>query len=411
MRSWASCPAASTGLRKAARGMKSWYFSEQSYWPAWSQLPDNPKITSPSFIVNRDDAHRLLDEYIEQCVLADELGLNIMVNEHHASYTCMSVSCMLTLGILAARTKNARLLALGVPIMSRMEPHRVAEEIAYVDTVSKGRLEVGLIKGTPFEMYISNADPVGSNERYWEAHDLIVEALKSRDGPISWESKNFNYRYLNVIPPSYQYPHPPIWLTTLSTGTAAKAAKLGYVLGITAVARAARESFPIYRSEYSRIHGRKAPLDRFAYLGYVAVARDEATGIERGRKILDFVAASERIPQRFVNPPGALPHAANAAMIRAGQTVTHRTKTLPDGTPMSQPPTPREQMINSVLFAGTPDQVYDQIRAFYESVGGFGNMLVQMGGTMLHDEIKDSLSLYATHVQPRLESLTAGDGA
>jgi alkanesulfonate monooxygenase SsuD/methylene tetrahydromethanopterin reductase-like flavin-dependent oxidoreductase (luciferase family) len=111
--------------------MKSWYFSEQSYWPAWSQLPDNPKITAPSGIVDPEVASQLLHEYLEQCDLCDELGLNIMVNEHHASYTCMSVSCMLTLGILASRTKRARLLALGVPIMGRMEPHRVAEEIAW----------------------------------------------------------------------------------------------------------------------------------------------------------------------------------------------------------------------------------------------------------------------------------------
>lgn len=387
--------------------MKSWYFSEQSYWPAWDILPENPKITSPSALVDRDIANRLLNEYIDECVLCDELGLNIMVNEHHASYTCMSVSCMLTLGMLAVRTKQARLLALGIPIMSRAEPHRAAEEIAYVDMVSKGRLEVGLIKGTPFELYISNSQPVGSTQRYWEAHDLIIAALKAREGPISWESENFDYRYLNIIPPSYQEPHPPIWMTTLSASTAVRAAALGYVLGITAVARAAREAFPRYRAEYMRVHSRPAPLDRLAYLGYVAVADDEQTAIERGRKILKFVEASERIPERFVNPPGILPHEANAAMIRAGKTITHRTKTLPDGTPMSNPPTPQEQITNSVLFAGTPDQVYEQIRSFYESVGGFGNMLVQMGGTMTHEEIKDSLTLYANQVQPRLSELTA----
>jgi alkanesulfonate monooxygenase SsuD/methylene tetrahydromethanopterin reductase-like flavin-dependent oxidoreductase (luciferase family) len=389
--------------------MKSWYFSEQSYWPAWSQLPDNPKITAPSGIVDPEVASQLLHEYLEQCDLCDELGLNIMVNEHHASYTCMSVSCMLTLGILASRARLVRLLALGVPIMGRMEPHRVAEEIAYVDLISRGRLEVGLIKGTPFELYISNSEPVDAGERYWEAHDCIIAALKARDGPISWESKNFHYRYLNIIPPSYQAPHPPIWLTTLSTATAAQAAKLGYVLAITAVARAARESFPIYREEYRKEHGREAPLDRFAYLGYVAVAEDEEVALARGRKILKFVEATEKIPQRFVNPPGSLPHAANASFLRSGQTATHRSKTLLDGTPMSNPPTAHEQIINSVLFAGTPDQVFEQIKTFYDSVGGFGNMLVQMGGTMSHEEIKDSLTLYARHVQPRLEALSGAE--
>lgn len=385
--------------------MKSWFFSEQSYYPAWN-LPGNPKITAPSEPVDPEIAHRLLKEYIAQCVLCDDLGLNIMVNEHHASYTCMSVSCMLTLGVLASQTKNARLLALGVPLLNRMDPFRVAEEVAYVDTLSRGRLEVGLIKGTPFELYISNSHPVTAAARYWEAHDLITAALGTRDGPFSWESEHFNYRYVNVIPPSYQRPHPPMWVTTLSTNTAIEAARRNYVVGITAVARAARQSFPLYRAEFQKVHGRPAPLDRFAYLGYVSVARDEAVAIERGRKILEFVQASERISPNFINAPGTLSHADNARFLKAGETVTHRTKVLPDGTPMSNPPTPQEQIINSVLFAGTPDQVYDQIKRFYESVGGFGNLLVQMGGTMSHDEICDSLTLYAQDVVPRLQELT-----
>jgi alkanesulfonate monooxygenase SsuD/methylene tetrahydromethanopterin reductase-like flavin-dependent oxidoreductase (luciferase family) len=384
--------------------MQFWYFSEQSYYPAWEQ-PGNPKIVAPSKSVDPEIAHRLLRDYLEECRLADDLGLNIMVNEHHATYTCMAVSCMLTLGILAAQTKKARLLALGVPLLNRLDPFRIAEEIAYVDTLSRGRLEVGLIKGSPFELFISNANASGGMDRYWEAHELVLAALAHEDGSFSWEGEHFNYRYVNVIPAAYQKPHPPMWLTTLSTKTARDAARRGYVLAITAVARAARQSFPVYREEYLKVHGRPAPLDRFAYLGYVAVARDEKTAIERGAKILKFVEVSERIDPNFVNPPGYLSAEENAAVLKAGTTGTHRTKTLPDGTPMSVPPTPREQIINSALFAGTPDQVFNQIKSFYDSVGGFGHLLVQMGGTMSTEEIKDSMTLFATEVLPRLQNL------
>jgi alkanesulfonate monooxygenase SsuD/methylene tetrahydromethanopterin reductase-like flavin-dependent oxidoreductase (luciferase family) len=385
--------------------MQSWYFSEQSYHPAWEVLPDQPRITSPGSLVDRDVAHRLLTEFFDECDLADRLGLNIMVNEHHAAYTCMSVSCLLTLGILASRTRNARLLALGVPMLNRMDPVRIAEEICYVDTVSRGRLEVGLIKGSAFELYVSNTQPVRSADRYWESYDLIIAALKHRDGPFSWESENFNYRYVNLIPPPYQQPHPPLWLTTLSSGTAREAGRRGLVVAITAVARAARQAFPIYREEYFKSFGRAAPADRLAYLGYVAVAKDRKTALERGRKILKFVEASERIEERFMNPPGILPPSDNAKFLKAGRMATHRTKTLPDGTPMSNPPTPEEQIINGALFAGTPDDVFQQIKTFSDSVGGFGHMLVQMGGTMDHDEIKDNLKLYAEHVHPRLAGL------
>ena len=110
--------------------MQSWYFSEQSYYPAWTHTEVAPKISSPSSLVDPEIAHRLLQEYIEQCKLVDGLGMNIMANEHHATYTCMNVSCMMTLGIIASHTKNARLLALGIPVMSRMDPYRIAEEVA-----------------------------------------------------------------------------------------------------------------------------------------------------------------------------------------------------------------------------------------------------------------------------------------
>jgi alkanesulfonate monooxygenase SsuD/methylene tetrahydromethanopterin reductase-like flavin-dependent oxidoreductase (luciferase family) len=384
--------------------MKSWFFSEQSYIPAW-QATGSAQITPPSSAVDPKIAHRLLSEYISQCQLADDLGLNIMVNEHHANYTCMAISCLLTLGVLASQTKRARLLALGVPILNRMDPIRIAEEAAYVDVLSRGRLELGLIKGSTYELYVSNAHPVTAGSRYWEAHDLITTALTHQDGPFSWQSEHFNYRYVNVIPRCYQQPTPPMWLTTLSTKTAIEAARRGFVLAITGVARAARNAFPLYREEYLKVHGRPAPLDRLAYLGYVAVAKDERTARERARKILKFPETLERIEQNLINPPGSLPHKDNARFIKARQTVTHREKTLPDGTPMSNPPTVSDQIANQVLFAGTPDQVFEQIRRFYESVGGFGNLLVQKGGTMAHDEICDSLSLYANEVQPRLDRL------
>jgi alkanesulfonate monooxygenase SsuD/methylene tetrahydromethanopterin reductase-like flavin-dependent oxidoreductase (luciferase family) len=153
------------------------------------------------------------------------------------------------------------------------------------------------------------------------------------------------------------------------------------------------------------VHGRPAPLDRLAYLAYVSVARDEKTAIERGRKILKFVETTERIEDRFVYPPGMLPPEGMARFLKEGKVSTHRTRTLPDGTPMSNPPTPQEQILNHALFAGTPDQVYRQIESFWHSVGGFGQLLVQMGGTMAHDEICDSLTLFANEVQPRLARL------
>ncbi len=387
--------------------MKTWYFSEQSYYPAWD-VPVAPRVTSPSVHVDPQRAHDLLNDFLAECRLADEMGLNIMVNEHHAGYTCMSVSCMITLGILATQTKRARLLALGVPLLNRFDPFRIAEEIAYVDVLSRGRLEVGLVKGSPFELYISNANAARGMDRYWEAHDLIVSALTETGGAFSWEGEHFQYRNVSVIPRCFQQPMPPFWVTTLgSTTTAREAARLGYVLGITANAQGARSAYPSYRQEFQKVHGKAAPLDRFAFLGYVGIARDSATAQERARRVLRFVEVSEGVSPNYLNPPGYLSHADTARALQSGKIGTHRLKVLPDGTPMSPKPVVEEYVRNGVMFAGTPDQVYAQIEEVYESVGGFGHFLFQTGGTLSSDEIRDEIILFANEVQPRLEKLTA----
>jgi hypothetical protein len=73
---------------------------------------------------------------------------------------------------------------------------------------------------------------------------------------------------------------------------------------------------------------------------------------------------------------------------------------------MSNPPSAEDLRATDVLFWGTPDQVYEHLRRFYESVGGFGHLLVQMGGTQTHEELCDGIELFAREVMPRLQALT-----
>ena len=385
--------------------MRSWYFSEQSYYPAWAKTQGAPRVTPPSDVIDPAVAKSILEDCIEEWKLADQMGLNIMVNEHYAGYLCMSVSCMITLGILASHTRKARLLALGIPLLNRMDPLRIAEEIGYVDTLSGGRLEIGLVKGSPFEVHISNANAGDGMRRFYEAHDLVLKALSTRSGSFSYESPNFDYRHVNVMPPSCQQPHPQVWLTTLSTKTAREAAKRGHVLAITASAPAARRAFPVYREVYRETFHREAPLDRFAFLGYCGIGRTEKEGMERARKVMDFVVTSERTPSNFLNPPGFHATEDVARILKAGTTRTHRAQFLPDGTPMSPVPIAEDYVKSSVMFAGSPDQVFHQIKDFYDSCGGFGNFLIQMGGMLTSEEIRDQIRLFANEVQPRLEEL------
>src|SRR5260370_814980 len=99
---------------------------------------------------------------------------------------------------------------LRTPTASVQAPGRVAEEMAMVDVSSGGRLECGFVRGVPYEMSAGTHRPAHMMARFWEAHDLIVKAWTSHDGPFNWEGKYFHHRQVNIWPRPYQEPHPPI---------------------------------------------------------------------------------------------------------------------------------------------------------------------------------------------------------
>ena len=107
---------------------------------------------------------------------------------------------------------------LGYPIGHRPDPLRGAEELSTIDVISRGRLDMGFIKGVPYEFAASNENPVGVMDRFWEAHDFIIKAMTTHDEPFNWESEHFHYRQVNIWPRPWQQPHPPVWSTTGSKG-------------------------------------------------------------------------------------------------------------------------------------------------------------------------------------------------
>ena len=66
-------------------------------------------------------------------------------------------------------------------------------------------------------------------------------------------------------------------------------------------------------------------------------------------------------------------------------------------------------MARGNVVCGTPDQVYEQIKAFYDYSGGFGNLLIMgQAGHLTFEQTRRSMTLFANEVYPRLKELTAG---
>ncbi|HUB11541.1 MAG TPA: LLM class flavin-dependent oxidoreductase [Acetobacteraceae bacterium] len=387
--------------------MRSWYFSEMAYHPAWQEglKRGSLRVILPNANVDPHEAHTLLNRYLDEFALCDEVGLDIMVNEHHSTATCMTVSVPMALAIIARETKKARLLTLGNPIANRPDPVRVAEEMAWLDVLSGGRLEMGLVKGAPYEIVPANSNPARLMRRYWEAHDLILKALSTSDGPFNWEGEYFQYRNVNIWPRPIQQPSPPVWMTGMSVDSGRLAAERRHVIGTLLSGGTAKPMYDMYR-ETARKNGWEAGPDRLAYAAVVGVGDTREEGLRRADQIADYVRTAPVVAEQFTNPPGYNSVAANVAILKAGPRA-HRIVKDRQGNMIDHRKASVQQFMDTdTVFAGNPDDVYDQIRDFNQRMGGVGHLLFfGQGGFLSHQDAMANIRLFGREVAPRLREM------
>src|ERR1700744_2559485 len=170
--------------------MRAWHFSENAYpfLPPQEEI-ESIRVTLPNRLYDPKKGAELYDRFLREWQIAEEEGVNIMLNEHHQSATCVDPAAPLVLAALARLTHKARLLILGKPIANRRQPVRVAEEMAMIDVLSKGRLEARFVPGVPYELSPANSNPLRMNEREYEALDMIIKACTNHDGPGRFEGR------------------------------------------------------------------------------------------------------------------------------------------------------------------------------------------------------------------------------
>ncbi len=382
--------------------MQAWHFSETAY----PYLP--PAETYPSIRVSLPNRNydpvkgaELYDRYLQEWQIADEEGLEVMLNEHHQTATCVDPAAPLMLAALARLTSRARLLILGNPVANRRQPVRVAEEMALIDVLSKGRLEAGFVRGVPYEISPANSNPVRMGERFWEALELIVRSWEGHDGPFSHEGRFFHHRNINIWPRPYQAPHPPVWVSTTSPGGAAEVGARGFIQATFLTGyEATRKIYDSYRAAWRKAgRGQDVPINRLAYAALVYVGDTEKEAHEGAEKLLWYVTANKVAPQ-YANPPGYSPVQANLAMLRGA---VHPLSSFAKGASV-------EAAIRSgFMFAGTPDQVFHQIKRHYDYVGGYGHLLnMGQAGFLEHDDTVKGIRNFAREVYPRLKEAFPG---
>lgn len=374
--------------------MRFYHFTEMPY----PLVPAEAEATHrglKGFLPNRYydpvRGHELLQRYLDEYELADELGFDLMVNEHHQSAATLHCAATMSAAVVASRTRRGRVLLLGTPLPHRENPVRVAEEVAYLDAVTGGRIDCGFVRGTQIESYPSNQNPARNMEMFFEAHDLITQAWTRHD-VFAWEGRHYHYRYVNIWPRPYQQPHPPIWISGTSANLVEWTARHGYTLSIllgnhTDTANA----FRLYRRTALGAGQAEPGPDRFAYLAFCHVAPTAEQARIGGEKLMWFLKQGSprlgaAIPAGFSSP------ATSVAALRGRLGAVRRLSF--------------EQLVEAgIMLAGTPDMVIGQIRRLYERTGAGNLLLMNHAGDMTSNEVRDSLCLFAGEVAPAVAGL------
>src|SRR3954470_6147446 len=97
--------------------MQAWHFSESAYpfLPPAESYP-SIRVSLPSQNYDPEKGAALWDRFLEEWQIAEHEGVDIMLNEHHQTATCVDPAAPLVLAALARLTTKARLLILGNPL-------------------------------------------------------------------------------------------------------------------------------------------------------------------------------------------------------------------------------------------------------------------------------------------------------
>ena len=159
-----------------------------------------------------DAAVRSMQTTFDQFRCADEFGFDwVTVAEHHYSGFSLTPNPMVMAGALSQLVRRAKIAVLG-PTVPILNPVRVAEEFAMLDTMSGGRLVAGMMRGTPNEYVTYNINPAESRERFAEALHLIRRAW-TETRPFGWLGRYYQYRTISIWPRPVQQPHPPLYMS------------------------------------------------------------------------------------------------------------------------------------------------------------------------------------------------------
>jgi alkanesulfonate monooxygenase SsuD/methylene tetrahydromethanopterin reductase-like flavin-dependent oxidoreductase (luciferase family) len=309
----------------------------------------------------------------------------------------MQAKCNVWASVLAGITERVKIVLLGNPLPLTDNPIQLAEELAMIDLISKGRLVSGFVRGGGTEQLATNANPAFNRERFEESHDLIVKAW-TQPGPWRWEGKHFNLRVVNPWAIPLQRPHPRIWIPgVVSRETVIWAAEHRYpYICLNTAIDDTKKIWETYDAVAAKAGYPSGPPQR-GYLLRVHVQDTEEKALENAHQFMwmqgEFTGLAN---PNWSSPPGYSSVHHRRALVE----IMNGRRPPPRALPFE------EQIARLQIIAGTPDQVVKKLRFLMEEArpgifAFWGN-----DGHVTHEDSKRCIELLGKEVLPAVRDIS-----
>jgi len=338
-----------------------------------------------------------LQEDREAILLADKLGFSeAYVGEHVTDAAETVTNSMIFLAWLANETKNIK-LGTGTINLPNAHPAAIAAQAAMLDHMLKGRFIMGISPGG----LMSDVEVFGNldkdrNAMFVESINTILKIWDSSP-PYDIEGKYWNVTVGKTMVPEigqgfimkpFQKPYPPIVGTAVApfSNGVTEMAKRGWgpISANFLMPEWVKSHWPKYVEGREAV-GAKAHPSEWRIAKSIFVADDEATAKRYG---LEQDGPYHFYFKQLVRK---LTNGGRGNLFKTDQS-------MPDS--MLTP----EYVTNKLVLAGTVNSVVDQILAFREHVGDFGNLLYAGHDWQDTALAKRSMELFATEVMPRVNA-------
>lgn len=348
----------------------------------------------PSFRLTDMSTAEYFDQVLRLSERADELGYTSAkaVEHYFHDYGGHTPSPIVMLSAIAARTRRMRPIT-GAVIPAFNHPIKVAGELAMLDNISNGRLDVGFGRAfIPEEFDAFGIDMDESRERFEEGVALI-KRLWTEDR-VTHDGRFFHLKNIHLTPRPVQQPHPPIWVAAiLSEESFAAAGRQGYHLMLVPFAGSLDRTALLLRTytEAWAAGGREPGGWQVQVALHAYLAESRAEAIEGFKRPVDrYVEVfSEAISSWEGRASGN--YAGYGPMVQAIRAQT--AEKLIDG---------------HTALVGTPGEVVEQLEYLRGILGEFEpSMQVNFGGLSDREAFR-TVELFATQVVPRFSAAAVG---